>query len=486
MMTAVANPFKGHINAVKSVQFSPDGARVVSGSRDKIIRIWDVERGKTVVGPLKGHTDVVRSVAFSPDGSQIVSCSRDGTIWLWNAREGRVIGNPYEGHTHWVYSVAFSPLGTYVVSGGYDSTVRIWDVRTGRQVDQPYEEHTGGVLSVAFSPCGQYVASGSMDYKIIIRDVSSRVSDMVDPSSSQIISSQMSTHQIFDCLTSNGCIDLSSYMDPIQETAMIVSGGGFGDIWMGKLHNGGKVAIKAWRTNTLGECSYKTLKRAARGLFYWSRMEHPNIHRLQGVIMFRDQYLGMVSEWTENGNLHEYLRKYPDADRYQLCIDIASGLEYMHNRSMANVLVSSVGVAKISDFDFSVMSEVGSLVFTESSNTRAGSVRWAAPEILFSETPKRTTQSDVYALGMTMLEVFTREVPYPECRHDFTVFAKVQKGTLPARPLDRLKNDEQGDMVWQLLLRCWNREPSERPSSRQVFNSLSLDVTSGMGEVDAT
>jgi hypothetical protein len=49
-------------------------------------------------------------------------------------------------------------------------------------------------------------------------------------------------------------------MDPQQETAMIVSGGGFGDIWKGSLHNGGKVAIKAWRTNTLGQCNYKTLK----------------------------------------------------------------------------------------------------------------------------------------------------------------------------------------------------------------------------------
>ena len=65
---------------------------------------------------------------------------------------------------------------------------------------------------------------------------------------------------MFDCLTSTGCIDLSSQMDTHQDTALIVSGGGFGDIWMGKLHNGGKVAIKAWRTSTLEECNYKTIK----------------------------------------------------------------------------------------------------------------------------------------------------------------------------------------------------------------------------------
>ncbi|KEP45474.1 tyrosine kinase family catalytic domain protein, partial [Rhizoctonia solani 123E] len=478
-MTAAANPFKGHTGAVHSVQFSPDGTRVVSGSWDRTIRVWDVEHGTTVVGPLKGHTSFVRSVAFSPDGSQIISGSFDRTVRLWDTRSGRTIDNPYEGHSGWVNSVAFSPRGTYVASGGEDKTIRIWDVRTGRQVDQPFEEHTSGVYSVAFSPCGQYIASGSHDKKVIIRNILGEDSDGVHPATSQFITSQMSTQQMFDCLTNSGCIDLSSQMDARQETAMIMSGGGFGDIWMGRLHSGGKVAIKAWRTNTLERCDYKTLKRAARELFLWSRMDHPNIHRLEGVIMFRDQYLGMVSEWMENGNLHEYLRKYPSADRYQLCIHIASGLEYMHARSTvhgdvkaANVLVSSDGVARLSDFDFSVMSEVSSLVFSASSNSRTGSIRWSAPELL-EEVHTRTTQSDVYALAMTMLEIFTGDVPYPNCRSDIGVIRTVERGTLPVRPPEYLGNDQKGDMMWQLLLRCWSRDSSERPSSGQVFDAVS-------------
>ncbi|CAE6501152.1 unnamed protein product [Rhizoctonia solani] len=220
----------------------------------------------------------------------------------------------------------------------------------------------------------------------------------------------MSTLQIFECLCRAGCIDLSSQMDTQQDTAMIASGGGFGDIWKGKLHTGGKVAIKAWRTSAFSQCEYKIVKRAARELYLWSRMSHPNIHRLQGVILFRDQYLGMVSEWMDNGNLHEYLLKHPEADRYQLCIHVASGLEYMHEHGTIhgdlkalNVLVSSDGIAMLSDFDFSIMSDAGNLVFTQSSNNRTGSARWAAPEMLDKESPNRTTQSDVYALGMTML-----------------------------------------------------------------------------------
>ncbi|CAE6521846.1 unnamed protein product [Rhizoctonia solani] len=393
-----------------------------------------------------------------------------------------MIGNPFEGHTNSVISVAFFPRSTYVVSGGGDDTVRLWDIRTGREV-QSFREHADILYSVAFSPCGRYVASGSCDRTVIIRDVSRHYSESADSIRLQIVSSEMSTQQMFDCLTRSGCIDLSSQMDTRQDTALIVSGGGFGDIWMGQLHNGGKVAIKAWRANALGNCDYKTLKRAARELYLWSRMEHPNIHRLQGVIMFRDQYLGMVSEWMENGNLHEYLRKYPDIGRFELCLDIALGLEYMHSTNTvhgdlkaANVLVSSDGIARLSDFDFSVMSEVTSLVFSESSNSRAGSVRWMAPEILLVEEARaRTTQSDVYALGMTMLEIFTEDVPYPDRRTDFAVISTVGRGTLPNRPVERLGDDQKGNMMWHLLVQCWNRESGDRPSSRQVVEILVSD-----------
>ncbi|EUC61976.1 tyrosine kinase catalytic domain protein, partial [Rhizoctonia solani AG-3 Rhs1AP] len=343
---AAASPFQAHTRAVISVQFSPDGNRLVSGSGDNTIRVWDAEHGATVLGPLQGHNDSVFSVAFSPDGSQIVSCSKDKTIRLWDTRSGKTIGNPYEGHTHWVNSVVFSPRDTYLASGGEDKTVRLWDIRTGRQV-QLYDEHTGWVSSVAFSPSGQHIASGSHDNKVIIRNILGEDSDLSHPSGPHIITNQMSTQQMFECLTSSG-----------------LSGGGFGDIWK-------------------DQCDYKTLKRAARELFYWSKMEHLNVHRLQGVIMFRDQYLGMVSEWMDNGNLHDYLWKQPSADRYKLCVHVASGLEYMHSCNTVhgdlkalNVLVSSDGIAKLSDFDFSIMSEASTLVFSESSNSRLGSLRW--------------------------------------------------------------------------------------------------------------
>ncbi|KIM23595.1 hypothetical protein M408DRAFT_77218, partial [Serendipita vermifera MAFF 305830] len=67
----VAGPIVGHTNWVNSVDFSPDGRRIVSGSDDMTVRIWDAETGELVLGPFEGHTDRIRSVAFSPDGQYV-------------------------------------------------------------------------------------------------------------------------------------------------------------------------------------------------------------------------------------------------------------------------------------------------------------------------------------------------------------------------------------------------------------------------------
>lgn len=79
---------------------------------------------------LQGHEDWVNSVAFSPDGQRIVSGSNDKTVRLWDVN-GQPIGQPFVGHEDWVRSVAFSPDSQRIVSGSDDETIRIWDATTG-------------------------------------------------------------------------------------------------------------------------------------------------------------------------------------------------------------------------------------------------------------------------------------------------------------------------------------------------------------------
>jgi len=67
----------------------------------------------------------VSSVAFSPDGTKIVSGSYDQTVKIWNASGGDAITTLTE-HINDVTSVAFSPDGTKIISGSVDTTVKIW------------------------------------------------------------------------------------------------------------------------------------------------------------------------------------------------------------------------------------------------------------------------------------------------------------------------------------------------------------------------
>ena len=137
----------GHTDVVTSVFFSPDGARVLTGSADNTARLWDAATGK-MVATLEGHTGPVLAVAFSPDGTRVLTGSRDKTARLWDAATGKMVVT-LEGHTDAVRAVAFSPDGARVLTGSNDKTARLWDAATGETV-ATLEGHTGTVSSCRF------------------------------------------------------------------------------------------------------------------------------------------------------------------------------------------------------------------------------------------------------------------------------------------------------------------------------------------------
>ena len=111
---------------IMAVGFSSDGTRIVSGSVDKSVRVWDASTG-VELKELKGHTSVVNSVGFSSDGKRIVSGSYDSSVRVWDALTGVEL-KKLEGHTSWANSVGFSSDGMRIVSGSSDHSVRVWDV----------------------------------------------------------------------------------------------------------------------------------------------------------------------------------------------------------------------------------------------------------------------------------------------------------------------------------------------------------------------
>ena len=129
LLTWPAPPLEwtGHESGVISLRYSPNGYRVVTGSSDKTIRIWDAESGAVVGEPLSGHNGAVLSVAYSPDGQRIISGSDDRTIRIWDAETGAAVGEPLEGHAYTIQSTAYSPDGQNIASGSHDRTVHVRD-----------------------------------------------------------------------------------------------------------------------------------------------------------------------------------------------------------------------------------------------------------------------------------------------------------------------------------------------------------------------
>jgi hypothetical protein len=74
------------------------------------------------------HEASVSSVSFDPNAQRIVSGSDDKTVRVWDANTEEPIGKPFRGHDRSVSSVSFSPDGRRIVSGGDDDTVRVWDI----------------------------------------------------------------------------------------------------------------------------------------------------------------------------------------------------------------------------------------------------------------------------------------------------------------------------------------------------------------------
>lgn len=105
---------------------SSDGAYALSASWDKTLRLWELSTG-TTTRRFVGHTNDVLSVSFSADNRQIVSGSRDRTIKLWNTLGDCKFTISDKGHTEWVSCVRFSPnpQNPVIVSSGWDKLVKV-------------------------------------------------------------------------------------------------------------------------------------------------------------------------------------------------------------------------------------------------------------------------------------------------------------------------------------------------------------------------
>ena len=159
----------GHTASVLSVQFSPCGRHLASGSGDNSVRLWDINT-QTPEKTLLGHGNWILCIAWSPDGRYLISGSMDGEMRLWKA-DGEAVGGPIKAHKKWVNSLCWEPLHlaapcTRVASGGKDGVVKVWDA-VGKRAVLSLTSHSGSVTCVRWGGSGR-LFSASQDRGIIV------------------------------------------------------------------------------------------------------------------------------------------------------------------------------------------------------------------------------------------------------------------------------------------------------------------------------
>jgi platelet-activating factor acetylhydrolase IB subunit alpha len=186
----------GHDHSVSAVRFVSSGNSVdssgnylVSASRDKTLRVWDISTGYCT-RTIRGHADWVRDVSPSFDGKWFVSAGVDQTARLWDASNGEPRAT-FLGHEHVIECVTFAPPSAYphlatlaglkkpplatssaefVATGSRDKSIKLWDGR-GTLI-KTLVGHDNWVRGLVFHPGGKYLLSVSDDKTIRCWDLS--------------------------------------------------------------------------------------------------------------------------------------------------------------------------------------------------------------------------------------------------------------------------------------------------------------------------
>jgi WD40 repeat protein len=153
--TTPIRTFKGHENSVRAVAVFPDRRRMVTGSYDKTLCLWDLETG-VVLKKMEGHRNGVLALAVSRDGQIIASGDGDGEFIAWHGETGESLTKPIKAHSKEITSLDFSPDGMVLATGSWDGMTKFWCTKTWEMQGDPIE--CGGVNCIRYSPSGELLA----------------------------------------------------------------------------------------------------------------------------------------------------------------------------------------------------------------------------------------------------------------------------------------------------------------------------------------
>ncbi|KAH9057104.1 ras guanine nucleotide exchange factor domain-containing protein [Lactarius deliciosus] len=256
-----------------------------------------------------------------------------------------------------------------------------------------------------------------------------------------------------------------------------IATGGSQDIYTGEW-TGQEVALAYPRNQTRA-----AQERFRRQVEIWRTLRHPNVLPLLGIA-YIGNFVYSVSPYMEFGNIMQYLKIHPDAHRVLLLSEIASGASATFLPNISIHAESSTGIyegrmfyfletghACLADFGCARVEEVEVTGPTEA--LTYGSTRWLAPELMTQSNYVPTTRNtDVWSFGMLCVEIFTDNVPFNLISNEAFIPLVIRDGTLPTRPEGDTITKGLTDAMWDLMNRCWRREPESRPKMPEIRETI--------------
>ncbi|KAL9936659.1 hypothetical protein V8E36_004727 [Tilletia maclaganii] len=196
-------------------------------------------------------------------------------------------------------------------------------------------------------------------------------------------------------------------------------------------------------------------------------LEHPSVVKYEGLVRTND-VLSIILEWVESGSLYLTLKNFGPFEE-GLCasyvVQILEGLHYLHNRQVvhcdlkaANILTTKKGNIKLSDFGVSLNLQAMENIATR--KDAVGTPNWMAPEVI--ELHGASTESDIWSLGCTIIEMLTGKPPYHDHNGLSAMYRIVEDECPPIPP-------NVSEPLRDFLRLCFQKEPSHRPSAEILF-----------------
>ena len=230
----------------------------------------------------------------------------------------------------------------------------------------------------------------------------------------------------------------------------------------------GVVAIKVMHCRQLSSAELEMFRRE---IFTLSTMNHPSILKLLGYT--KEPPFCLVTEMLANGSLFQFLRtrnsELTPTDRTAIALDIARGMDYMHERTVIhrdlkslNILLDDNKRARICDFGLVRLKSLAPMTGL------VGTPQWMAPEILMCST-YYDGKVDVYSYGVVLWELMTGEMPYNNVDIEKLPYLVVQEKLRPKIP------DSTPTNLKNLISACWAPDPKDRPTFDTIIKLLNVE-----------